>query len=235
MSSENKNIMLSVSELNAYYGSLKALQGINIEFFTGECVGIFGHNGCGKSTLLNCLIGAVEETEGSIKFNDTKIIPGSIPRNILLGIGMVPQVNNVFPNLSVEQCLKIAGIQRQSASLQEVYEIFPILKDRRVQYAGSMSGGEQQILAVAMSLMTKPKVMLLDEPTAGLSPIAAENVLGSLKDINQNFGTTIIIVEQNVLLALKIVQRGIILRAGQVVFDNDSSILKDASNLWEYF
>jgi len=231
----NNSSIYSVSNLTARYGNLIAIQDINLTFNSGESVGIFGHNGCGKSTLIKCLVGAIEEVDGTVRFFGKDIISGNVSANILYGIGMVPQTNNVFPNLSVEQCLKIAGLREKSAPLEDIYSLFPILKERKIQKAGSMSGGEQQILAVAMSLMAKPKIILLDEPTAGLSPTASKNVLKCLEDINKRLKTTIIIIEQNVLTTLDIVERSIILRSGRVVFDDKSEILKNSQNLWDYF
>ena len=198
-------------------------------------MGIFGHNGCGKSTLIKSLVGAIEDVDGSIKFMDKEIIAGDVPYNILNGIGMVPQTNNVFPTLAVEQCLKIAGLRNKYKAIEEVYNLFPFLKERRFQKAGSMSGGEQQILAVAMSLMTNPKILLLDEPTAGLSPKASKSVLRALEDINKRLKTTIVIIEQNVLTTLDLVERAIILRNGKIVFDDKSEVLKKSTNLWSYF
>jgi branched-chain amino acid transport system ATP-binding protein len=231
----NGNLIYEISDLTARYGNLTAIQGISLGFNFGESVGIFGHNGCGKSTLIKSLVGAIEDVDGSIKFMDKEIIAGDVPYNILHGIGMVPQTNNVFPTLAVEQCLKIAGLRNKYKAIEEVYNLFPFLKERRFQKAGSMSGGEQQILAVAMSLMTNPKILLLDEPTAGLSPKASKSVLGALEDINKRLKTTIVIIEQNVLTTLDLVERAIILRNGKIVFDDKSEVLKKSTNLWSYF
>ena len=148
---------------------------------------------------------------------------------------MVPQTSNVFPTLAVEQCLKIAGLRNKYQAIDEIYNLFPLLKERKLQKAGSMSGGEQQILAVAMSLMTSPKIILLDEPTAGLSPKASRTVLEALDDINKRLKTTIVVIEQNVLTTLDLVERAIILRNGRVVFDDKSEVLKSSKDLWSYF
>jgi branched-chain amino acid transport system ATP-binding protein len=231
----NSNVIYDISNLTARYGNLTAIQEITLKFNFGESVGIFGHNGCGKSTLIKSLVGAIEDVDGSIKFMDQDIVSGDVPSNILLGIGMVPQTNNVFPTLAVEQCLKIAGLRNKYEAIGEIYDLFPLLKERRLQKAGSMSGGEQQILAVAMSLMTNPKIILLDEPTAGLAPKASRKVLGALDDINKRLKTTIIIIEQNVLTTLDLVERAIILRNGRVVFDDRSEVLKNSKDLWSYF
>jgi|TARA_B110000467_G_scaffold164690_1_gene195059 branched-chain amino acid transport system ATP-binding protein len=230
-----ENIIYEISDLTARYGNLTAIQGISLEFYLGESVGIFGHNGCGKSTLIKSLVGAIEDVDGSIKFMEKEIIPGDVSSNILHGIGMVPQTSNVFPTLAVEQCLKIAGLRNKYKAIDEIYNLFPLLKERKLQKAGSMSGGEQQILAVAMSLMTSPKIILLDEPTAGLSPKASRTVLEALDDINKRLKTTIVVIEQNVLTTLDLVERAIILRNGRVVFDDKSEVLKSSKDLWSYF
>jgi branched-chain amino acid transport system ATP-binding protein len=230
-----ENIIYEISDLTAKYGNLTAIQGISLEFYLGESVGIFGHNGCGKSTLIKSLVGAIEDVDGSIKFMEKEIIPGDVSSNILHGIGMVPQTSNVFPTLAVEQCLKIAGLRNKYKAIDEIYNLFPLLKERKLQKAGSMSGGEQQILAVAMSLMTSPKIILLDEPTAGLSPKASRTVLEALDDINKRLKTTIVVIEQNVLTTLDLVERAIILRNGRVVFDDKSEVLKSSKDLWSYF
>ena len=230
-----ENIIYEISDLTARYGNLTAIQGISLEFYLGESVGIFGHNGCGKSTLIKSLVGAIEDVDGSIKFMEKEIIPGDVSSNILHGIGMVPQTSNVFPTLAVEQCLKIAGLRNKYQAIDEIYNLFPLLKERKLQKAGSMSGGEQQILAVAMSLMTSPKIILLDEPTAGLSPKASRTVLEALDDINKRLKTTIVVIEQNVITTLDLVERAIILRNGRVVFDDKSEVLKSSKDLWSYF
>jgi len=230
-----ENIIYEISDLTARYGNLTAIQGISLEFYLGESVGIFGHNGCGKSTLIKSLVGAIEDVDGSIKFMEKEIIPGDVSSNILHGIGMVPQTSNVFPTLAVEQCLKIAGLRNKYQAIDEIYNLFPLLKERKLQKAGSMSGGEQQILAVAMSLMTSPKIILLDEPTAGLSPKASRTVLEALDDINKRLKTTIVVIEQNVLTTLDLVERAIILRNGRVVFDDKSEVLESSKDLWSYF
>ena len=148
---------------------------------------------------------------------------------------IVPQSRNVFPSLTVERCLRIAGMRAGNEVFEEVYEILPLLKERRRQRAGLMSGGEQQMVAIGMALMSKPKAILLDEPTAGLSPVAARNALDCLRTINERMGTTIVIVEQNILTTLEMVQRAIVLRSGEIVFDGQSHDLARKEDLWSRF
>jgi branched-chain amino acid transport system ATP-binding protein len=210
-----------------------AVCGVSVDFAAGGRVGIFGHNGSGKSTLLKCLFGGVKSVSGTVRFNDNVIEPDFVHRNVRLGIGVVPQTRNVFPSLSVERCLRIAGLRDGNTAFDDVFEILPLLRDRRRQQAGLMSGGE--LLALGMALMTKPKALLLDEPTAGLAPAAATSILASLRAINARLATTIIMVEQNVLTALDVVERALVLRAGQIVFDGQSGDLGRKEDLWSWF
>ena len=227
--------LFQVAALHAGYGPLKVLHGIDLTVTRGERVGIFGHNGSGKSTLLKCLVGGVPEAAGQVRFAERPIEPGAVHRNVKLGIGVVPQTRNVFPNLSVDECLEIAGMRRGKADRSAIYGLFPRLGERARQRAGTMSGGEQQMLAVGMALMTKPDVILLDEPTAGLSPAAAQHLLQSLVEVNVQTGTTMLMVEQNVLAALRIVQRAVVVRSGQVVYDGTSAQLPSSHDLWALF
>jgi len=227
--------MYEVDALTARYDPLVAIRGVSLSFGKGERIGIFGHNGSGKSTLMKCCVGAIADVTGTIRFFGAPITPREVHRNVNLGIGWVPQSGNVFPNLTVAQCLRTAALGGRQGSRDEVFGLFPLLRERLAQRAGSLSGGEQQMLAVGMSLMRRPEVMLLDEPTAGLAPVAAERMLDALNRINQELATAIIIVEQNVLLALDHVDRAIVLRSGEVVYDGASRELKRKEDLWNWF
>jgi branched-chain amino acid transport system ATP-binding protein len=227
--------MFSVEHLTASYGALVAVKDLTLAFDSGTRTGIFGHNGSGKSTLLKCLVGAVRSVSGEVRFRGSPVEPNRVHRNVRLGIGFVQQSRNVFPSLSVQKCLHIAGLSQANDDLKSIYETLPLLEERRHQRAGSLSGGEQQMLAVGMALMTKPSALLLDEPSAGLSPVVAKTVLGRLRTINECFGTGIILVEQNVLNALEIVDRAIVLRSGTVVYDGSSADLKAKQDLWSWF
>ena len=195
-------------------------------------VGIFGHNGAGKTTLLKCLVGAVGPRDGRVESTAARSAT-DVPENVRNGIAFVPQGHNVFPNLSVEQNLNISGLLFDKDFVTAVYEIFPVLNERRPQRAGSLSGGEQQMLALGMALMTRPKWLLLDEPSTGLAPVIVRNVMQRLSEINESMGTGLIIVEQNVPATLKIVERAIILRAGGVVFHGSAQELADNKDLVE--
>lgn len=230
-----QNPNFTVEKLVASYGTLVAVRDVSLSIEAGSRVGIFGHNGSGKSTLLKCLVGGVKSVSGTVHFGGDKIEPDLVHMNVRLGIGVVPQSRNVFPSLTVEECLQIAGMRANNSSFEEVYDLLPLLKERRRQRAGLMSGGEQQTVAIGMALMTKPKAVLLDEPTAGLSPVAAYNALDCLKNINERLGTSIILVEQNILNTLEMVQRAIVLRSGKIVFDGNSRELADKEDLWSRF
>jgi len=227
--------VLQVDNVNAYYGKLQVLHDLSMTVQNGERVGIFGHNGAGKTTLLKSLVGDLAQVNGSIQYNQQSISAGQVHLNVRHGIGFVPQGNNVFRELSVEQNLKIAGLLHDMTYVDTVYEIFPILKERQLQVAGSLSGGQQQMLALGMVLMTRPQLLLLDEPTTGLAPIIVRDVLASIHAISQNSGTTVLIVEQNVQATLRQVERAIVLKSGRVIFDGPSKQLLEEKSLWYLF
>ncbi len=227
--------MFEISNLNARYGSLTALSGISLSFAAREKVAIFGHNGAGKTTLLNCIVGAHAELDGGVTYKGRDIVPGAVHSNVRYGIGFVPQGHNVFPNLTVAQNLHISGLMYDATFIDQVYELFPVLLERADQRAGSMSGGEQQMLALGMALMSQPEVLLLDEPTTGLAPVIVKNVLSRLLYINESMDTALIMVEQNVPATLDIVDRAIVLKTGRVVFDGPGAELEEKKDLWEWF
>jgi branched-chain amino acid transport system ATP-binding protein len=227
--------VFTVEHLHASYGALKVVDDLSISFETGSRTGIFGHNGSGKSTLLKCLVGGVKAVSGQILFNEEIIEPNLVHQNVRLGIGYVPQSQNIFPSLSVEKCLIIAGLSKENDDLQTVFNILPLLEERRKQRAGGLSGGEQQMLAVGMALMTKPTALLLDEPSAGLSPVAAKSIMNQLKTINAKHSTTIILVEQNVYTALAMVERAVVLKSGKIIYDGSASELEAKEDLWAWF
>ena len=227
--------MLQAENVNAYYGKLQVLHEVSLKIADGERVGIFGHNGAGKTTLLKSLVGDVSQVNGTISYHDQAIVAGQVHLNVRHGIGFVPQGSNVFRELSVEQNLRIAGLMHDTAYAQTVCEIFPILRERQLQQAGSLSGGQQQMLALGMALMTRPRMLLLDEPTTGLAPIIVRDVLSSVRAINQSEGTTVLIVEQNVQATLQEVERAVVLKAGRVIFDCASKQLLEENNLWHLF
>jgi len=225
---------LTYRNVEAGYGGLPVLKDISFTVNEGEAVAIFGHNGAGKTTLLKCCVGDVAGMKGSVSFRDAPIMPGAVFLNVRRGIGFVPQGHNVFRQLSVRQNLAIAGLEHGGGALEQVYRLFPILAERGAQIAGSLSGGQQQILALGMALMTKPSILLLDEPSTGLAPVIVRDVMASLAAINQT-GTTVVIVEQNIPATLRIVSRAIVLKSGRIIFDGPGDELERKADLWELF
>lgn len=227
--------MLEFRNVSARYGKLTALTEVSLSVADGERVAIFGHNGAGKTTLLKCAVGGLENVDGEVTCAGHRIEPGAVYRNTRLGIGFVPQGHNVFKNLGVERNLRIAGLLHDESYIDRIYELFPALAERRMQLAGSLSGGQQQMLALGMALMTQPKILLLDEPMSGLAPIIVENVLATLQRINQATKAAIVMVEQNVKMTLPAVERAVILKAGRLVWHGLSEELARKEDLWAWF
>ena len=227
--------MLQIHNVTAGYGPLTVLSDVSLSLPAGSRLGVFGHNGAGKTTLLRCIVGAVRPRQGKISVEGADTSTASVAENVRRGIAFVPQGRNVFPNLSVEQNLRIAGLLFDPSFVTQVYELFPVLAERRQQRAGSMSGGEQQMLALGMALMTKPKWLLLDEPATGLAPVIVGNVMRRLADINARMGVGLIMVEQNVPATLKVVEQTVILRSGRIVFQGSAAELSDHADLWQWF
>ena len=227
--------MLKVQNLTAGYGALTVLNDVSLMLPTGARLGIFGHNGAGKTTLLRCIVGAVRPRQGKVDVEGADTSAATVAENVRRGIAFVPQGHNVFPNLTVEQNLRIAGLLFDPSFVAQVYELFPVLAERRQQRAGSMSGGEQQMLALGMALMTKPKWLLLDEPSTGLAPVIVGNVMRRLVEVNSRMGVGLIVVEQNVPATLKVVDQTLILRSGKVVFQGSATELSGNTDLWKWF
>ena len=227
--------MLKVQNLTAGYGALTVLNDVSLLLPTGARLGVFGHNGAGKTTLLRCIVGAVRPREGKVDVEGADTSAATVAENVRRGIAFVPQGHNVFPNLTVEQNLRIAGLLFDPSFVTQVYEFFPVLAERRQQRAGSMSGGEQQMLALGMALMTKPKWLLLDEPSTGLAPVIVGNVMRRLVEVNNRMGVGLIVVEQNVPATLKVVGQTLIMRSGKVVFQGSATELSGNTDLWKWF
>jgi branched-chain amino acid transport system ATP-binding protein len=227
--------LLTCTDVHAYYGALHALKGVSLRFKEGERTAVFGHNGSGKSTLFKCCVGSLATRTGTIAFAGQPVIPGSVHRNVQLGIGFVPQDRNVFTDLSVEKNLRIAGLKRRNEDLAPIWELFPVLHARRNQNAGTMSGGERQMVALGMALMTQPRMLLLDEPTTGLSPALANTVLETVNRISLSLRLAILIIEQNVPRTLKIADRAIIMKSGRVLSDGPAQALLGKEDLWNWF
>lgn len=227
--------LLACQDIDVHYGAFHALKGVSVAIPAGQRVAVFGHNGSGKSTLLKACIGVHSALGGSVAFEGKPVVPGAVPLNSQLGIAFVPQSRNVFNELSVERNLLIAGLKQQNADLEPAWAIFPFLKHRRQQLASTMSGGEQQMLAFAMALMTNPRLLLLDEPTTGLSPAMANLVLDTVDRITTELKIALMIVEQNVPRTLRVVDRALIMKSGRLMSDTPAGALAGRKDLWAWF
>ena len=212
--------MLKVQDINVYYGAIHAIKDITFEVNDGEIVTLIGANGAGKSTTLQTISGLLHSKTGSISFLDKNIM-GVPPHKVVAhGLAQVPEGRRVFLQMSVEENLEMGAYTRPkgeiAASLADVYERFPRLKERRRQVAGTLSGGEQQMLAMGRALMSKPRLLMLDEPSMGLAPILVEQIFDIIRELNAA-GTTILLVEQNAQMALSIAHRGYVLETGKIV------------------
>ena len=222
--------MLEVNEVHTYYGNIHALKGISLTVEKGEIVTLIGSNGAGKTTTLRSICGLQKPRQGSILLEGEDLGPFKAHEIVAKGVAMVPEGRGIFARLSVAENLDLgAYIRRDRAVIQKdlerVFTIFPRLKERQHQVAGTLSGGEQQMLATGRALMTRPRLLLMDEPSMGLAPVLVEAIFGVIKAINQE-GTTILLVEQNALMALSIAHRGYVIQTGQIVLQDTAANLK---------
>jgi len=212
-------MLLEVQDINVHYGKIAALKGMSIQVGEGEIVSLIGANGAGKTTTLKTISGLRPLTSGRILFNGQDISKTPGHKRVLLGIGQSPEGRGVFPGMTVQENLLMGAYTRKDdlkADLDEVYELFPRLNERKTQFGGTMSGGEQQMIAIGRALMTKPKVLLLDEPSMGLAPMLIAQIFDIIREINKR-GTTVLLVEQNAQQALKLSDRAYVLETGRVV------------------
>lgn len=219
--------LLNVNNLNTYYGAIHALKGVSIKVNQGEIVSLIGSNGAGKSTLVNTIAGLLRPKSGSIEFQGKDITKMEAYNVLKEGISLSPEGREVFGSLTVEENLKLGAYTRKdikeiNESYDYVYKLFPKLKERKGQYAGTLSGGEQQMLAIARSLMGKPKLLLLDEPSLGLAPNIVSQIFELIKEISKE-GITILLIEQNAFMALKISDRAYVLENGVVSLEGPSN------------
>jgi branched-chain amino acid transport system ATP-binding protein len=220
--------VLKVNDINVYYGSIHAVKGISFDVNKGEIVTLIGANGAGKSTILNSVAGLLKTRTGSIEFEGQSIL-GTAPHLIVSkGLAMCPEGRRIFLQMSVEENLEMGGYTRKNQeaeqSLINVYDRFPRLKERRKQQAGTLSGGEQQMLAIGRALMSRPSLLMLDEPSMGLAPILVDQIFAIIKELNES-GTTILLVEQNARMALSVADRGYVLETGRIVSSAPASVL----------
>jgi branched-chain amino acid transport system ATP-binding protein len=226
--------MLEIKNLEVFYGVIQAIKGISFEVNQGEVIALIGANGAGKTTTLQTITGMIQPSAGEIIFDGKDItkIPGH--KIVSMGMAHVPEGRRVFAQLSVYENLKLGAYTRKdkaeiAASLERVYKSFPRLQERRNQLAGTLSGGEQQMLAMGRALMSKPKIILMDEPSMGLSPIFVEEIFKIIREISSE-GTTVLLVEQNAKKALEISNRAYVLETGNIVLSGDAhELMNDAS------
>lgn len=229
MAGNNSARMLEVEDLNVYYGAIHALKGINFYLDQGEIVALIGANGAGKSTTLNTISGLLAPRTGSIHFSGDNITRTLSEQIVRKGIVQVPEGRKIFATLTVLENLEMGAYTKNDPnqiqkSMEDVFQRFPRLSERRSQLGGTLSGGEQQMLAIARGLMSRPTLMLLDEPSMGLSPLLVEQIFNIIRDINAQ-GTSILLVEQNAQMALSIADRAYVLETGQVVLEGPAQDL----------
>ncbi|MDI6693534.1 MAG: ABC transporter ATP-binding protein [Anaerolineales bacterium] len=223
--------LLELENVHSYYGHIHALQGISLRVEEGEIVTLIGANGAGKSTTLRTISGLIKPRHGSVRLKGQDIT-GLPPHQIVeLGVGHVPEGRGIFPRLTVRENLEMGAYTIQDRAevarrMEFVFGIFPRLRERINQKGGTLSGGEQQMLATARGLMLKPHILLMDEPSMGLAPVLVEAIFEVIKTLNQQEGTTILLVEQNALMALSVAHRGYVLQIGNIVLDDTAENLK---------
>ena len=214
------NTLLKVDNLHVYYGSIHAIKGVSFEVNEGEIVTLIGANGAGKSTTLNTIAGLLKPHSGSIMLHDQNIVGVPADKIVSKGMALCPEGRRIFLQMTVLENLEMGGYTRPNSELEEsienVYDHFPRLKERYKQVAGTLSGGEQQMLAMGRALMSKPKLMMMDEPSMGLAPILVEQIFDIIRELKQA-GTTILLVEQNAQMALSIADRAYVLETGKIV------------------
>ena len=222
--------MLKVDNVHTYYGNIHALKGINLTIEQGEIVTLIGGNGAGKTTTLRTISGLLKPREGSVTFEGEDLIKYKAHEIVYKGVSMVPEGRGIFARLSVTENLEMGAFSRSSnqelsQDMERVFTLFPRLKERRTQVAGTLSGGEQQMLATGRSLMARPRLILMDEPSMGLAPVLVELIFETIQQINKE-GVTVLLVEQNALMALSIAHRGYVLQTGEIVLSDSAENLK---------
>ncbi|MDO4865137.1 MAG: ABC transporter ATP-binding protein [Clostridia bacterium] len=218
--------LLKVDDIHVYYGSIHAIKGISFEVNEGEIVTLIGANGAGKSTTLNTVSGLLKPRSGVITFEGRSIVGIGASKVVGLGMALCPEGRRVFQQMTVRENLEMGGFSRPKeeipASLEDVFQRFPRLKEREKQVAGTLSGGEQQMLAMGRALMSKPKLLMLDEPSMGLAPILVEQIFDIIKELHRA-GTTILLVEQNAQMALSVADRAYVLGTGKITISGDAA------------
>jgi branched-chain amino acid transport system ATP-binding protein len=226
--------MLELRDIHVSYGAIRALNGVSLRVESGELVALIGSNGAGKSTTLKTISGLLRPRQGAIVYQNQEITRASTDRIVALGISHCPEGRRIFGRLSVRENLLLGGIPAQrgrenlQADMERVYELFPSLKERLGQAGGTLSGGEQQMLAIGRALMSRPRLLLLDEPSLGLAPLMVEHIFGVVRELKRQ-GTTMLLVEQNVHHALDVADRAYVIETGRVALDGPAAELKHNS------
>lgn len=234
---KKNGLLLSIKNLEVSYGNIAAVKGISLDVNRGEVVSILGSNGAGKTTTLRTISGLIKARSGNIIFKDTELTKLPAHKIVSLGISQSPEGRRVFGVLNVEENLIIGAYTRRKTDakvLKRVYDLFPRLKERRTQLAGTLSGGEQQMLAIGRSMMSEPEMLLLDEPSLGLAPILVKAIFRAIKEISES-GVTVLIVEQNAKAALKIADVGYVLEVGKIVAKGTSEELLSSPKIQEAY
>lgn len=227
----NGQPLLNVQDIHTYYGNIHALKGLSLIVNEGEIVTLIGSNGAGKSTMLNTLSGVLKAKGGMISFRGDRIDQLSPHKIVRIGISQVPEGRKIFSRLSVTENLEMGAFIRNDTikigtDMESVFDLFPRLRERRSQIAGTLSGGEQQMLAIARAFMARPQLLLLDEPSMGLAPLLVETIFDTIERINKE-GTTTLLVEQNALIAFQIAARGYVIQTGQIVMEDKTENLQE--------
>ena len=227
--------MLKLEGLSVFYGGIHALRGIDVEVDDGKIITLIGANGAGKSTTLNSIVGLIKPTSGEVTWNDEDITRGDPKDIVARGLVLIPEGRRIFPNLTVNENLTLGAYSRKDKAEIEkdrkrCFELFPRLKERHKQPGGTLSGGEQQMLAVARGLMSRPKLLMLDEPSLGLAPIVSKMIFEIIQEINRD-GTTILLVEQNAHAALEIADYAYVLETGVITMQNTGKLLLENDDI----
>ncbi|MDN5277266.1 MAG: branched-chain amino acid transport system ATP-binding protein [Clostridiales bacterium] len=227
--------MLEVRNLHVHFGVIHALKGISLTVNDGEIVTLIGANGAGKTTTLRTISGLKKPTGGEIILDGVDITNTSAQERVKMGISHVPEGRRVFSNMTVLENLELGAYLRKdkkeiAKDLKKVFDLFPVLADRRKQLAGTLSGGEQQMLAIGRALMSRPKILLLDEPSMGLAPLLVQEIFNIIKDVNSN-GTTVLLVEQNARMALQIAHRAYVIETGRIVLSGTGAELMESEEI----
>jgi branched-chain amino acid transport system ATP-binding protein len=225
--------MLNVNDIHVHYGPIHAIKGVSLEVKQGEIVALIGANGAGKSTILKTISGIMHPTTGSIQFNGADITKVEAHKIVHMGLAQVPEGRRVFLRMTVKENLEMGAFSQKGVSskdLKEIYELFPRLRERRKQTAGTLSGGEQQMLAIGRALMSKPKLLMLDEPSMGLAPMLVEQIFDIIKELKKA-GTTILLVEQNAGMALEVADRAYVLETGKITLSGTGAELASSEEV----